>query len=67
MLGKTAQEFGKRITSLRVTKCEDLGSPSFARQLYDQVRSYPGMSLHASLPCTAWSQWQSMSIHRYGR
>eukprot|EP00973_Karenia_brevis_P036270 5002746-Karenia_brevis.AAC.1 len=67
MLGKTAQEFGRRIMVFRVTKREDLGSPSFVGQLYDHVRSYSGMSLHASLPCTPWSQWQSMSVHRYGR
>eukprot|EP00973_Karenia_brevis_P087318 12105670-Karenia_brevis.AAC.1 len=36
MLGNVAQEFGKRITVFRVTKREDLGSPSFVRQLYDQ-------------------------------
>eukprot|EP00973_Karenia_brevis_P047131 6541157-Karenia_brevis.AAC.1 len=67
MLGKTTLEFGKRITVYRVTQREDLGNPSFVRQLHDQVRSNPGISLHAFLPCTPWSQWQSMSIHRYGR
>eukprot|EP00973_Karenia_brevis_P044391 6149200-Karenia_brevis.AAC.1 len=63
MLGKTALQFGKRITVYRVTQREDLGNSSFVRQLHDQGRSNPGISLHASLPCTPWSQWQSMSIH----
>eukprot|EP00973_Karenia_brevis_P012494 1695446-Karenia_brevis.AAC.1 len=40
-LGKAALEFGERITVYRVTQREDLGNPSFVRQLHDQVRSCP--------------------------
>eukprot|EP00973_Karenia_brevis_P006269 853880-Karenia_brevis.AAC.1 len=66
-LGKTALQFGKRITVYRVTQREDFGNPTFVSQLHDQARSCPGISLHGSLPCTPWSQWQPMSIHRYGK
>eukprot|EP00973_Karenia_brevis_P066122 9192108-Karenia_brevis.AAC.1 len=45
-LGKTALEFGKRITVYCVTQREDFGNPSFVRQLHDHVRSCPGISLH---------------------
>ena len=36
------------------------------KQLFDQVEANPGISLHGSLPCTAWTNWQEMNIHKLG-
>ena len=35
-------------------------------ELLSYVKANPGIDMHGALPCTAWSIWQQMAIHRYG-
>ena len=64
-LGLTAREF-KGVKVMRVTKEMDILNDDFFKGLCAEVKKKPGTCLHASLPCTPWSQWQSMALHKYG-
>ena len=64
-LGEIAKEF-HGVKVIRITKSFNILDPERVAQLHDLVESTPGVSMHASLPCAVWSQWQEMCIHRYG-
>ena len=64
-LGKAAEEYDN-VKVFRVTKECDFGNDDIVKELKQQIKSRPGCSLHGSLPCTPWSTWQEMAIHRYG-
>ena len=64
-LGKASEDFPK-VEVLRVTKMTDLSDPETVRQLVDLIKANPGISIHGSLPCTPWTTWQEMNIHKLG-
>ena len=64
-LGMVADEF-RNVTVHRITQKHDLGNSQFVKQFGELLESLPGCSLHGSLPCTVWSVWQYMAVHRYG-
>ena len=64
-LCKTAEDYG--VPYLRLNKKDaDLEDPSIILQVLDFVKRHPRCHLYGSLPCTAWTSWQNMSIHKFG-
>ena len=58
----------KGLKTLRL--CEsfgDLHDPAVIEQLVDWARQQDAIHLHGSLPCTVWSAWQQMAVHKYGQ
>ena len=51
---------------MRITKDMDWLDWELVEQVCHQAEELPGCSAHASLPCTAWSTWQEMALHKYG-
>ena len=45
----------------------DLMKEDSIQQLISQVESTPGADMWGSIPCTPWTTWQHMAIHRYGQ
>ena len=64
-LGAAAKHFSK-VEVIRVTVDHDFGDPETVQQILDMIELNPGISIHASLECTAWSTWQEMAVHKYG-
>ena len=64
-LGKVASGFAN-VELIRVTEEQNFEDPKFVASLKQQIRESKGCSLHGSLPCTVWSTWQWMAVHRYG-
>ena len=64
-LGATAQEY-PHTSVVRITQKEDFNSKKCVDSISQAIKERPGISLHGSLPCTVWSQWQLMALHRYG-
>ena len=64
-LGITASEY-QDVVVIRITKNEDILNPQTQKMLFELVKKYPGIHLHASLPCTVWTSWQNMCMHIYG-
>jgi len=65
-LGICAAEYDK-VNVIRVTKKNDFSQPATVEKIMQHLRDNPGCSMHGSLPCTVWSAWQWMAIHRYGK
>ena len=65
-LGKAAAEYSG-VNVIRVTKKDDWSDPKFVDSIIKQAKQLPGAAAHASLPCTAWSTWQAMSVHKFGQ
>ena len=64
-LGIASHEYdGVRL--MRIMRDIDWSDPETVDQTCAQAESMPGCSTHASLPCTAWSSWHEMAIHKYG-
>ena len=59
-LGKIGLEAGR--TVLRYTEEDDMSRDSTVRDVFKAIRDHPGCHLHASLPCTPWSQWQRLNL-----
>ena len=64
-MGIVAMEL-KSVTVLRVTAEVDWTDPATVRQVVNIIKANPGASVHGSLPCTPWTQWAYMNLHRYG-
>ena len=64
-LGRMAKEY-RGVYVDRVTKEMDILNDKFYRELVVQTERRVGIRLHVSLPCTVWSPWQTMAIHKYG-
>ena len=62
-LGKVGQECGVKVIRL----CNDLEDPQSIDQLIAQVSALPGCSIHCSIECKPWSQWQHLNKFRYPR
>jgi hypothetical protein len=41
--------------------------PVVILQVIEFVEANPGISLWSSLPCSPWSQWQWMSVQKFGQ
>ena len=52
---------------IQITAAVDWTNPETVRQTIDLVKENPGISLHASLPCTCWTTWQTMCVHNLGQ
>ena len=64
-MGKVGAELGVEVVRL-YKEALDLTNPFIVAQVADFIRANPGVSIWGSLPCTAWSSWQHMAIHKYG-
>ena len=60
-LGKIAHDEYEKVFVHRVTKDDDFSLRSTLDRLLKMISDCPGYSVHASLPCTIWSQWQRLS------
>jgi hypothetical protein len=66
MLGQVGAKLGVKVIRLHKGYA-DLLTPAGKQRAFKDARENPGAHLHGSLPCTPWSRWQTMSIHRYGK
>ena len=46
---------------------QDLECPESIEQLIAQVKGLPGCSIHCSIECKPWSQWQRLNERKYPR
>ena len=58
-LGTVALEYDN-VTVVRVT--EDMGLLETEATLMQLISEKPGVNIHCSLPCTAWSAWQIINL-----
>ena len=65
MLGKVAEKMGVRVVRFH-KNFVDLTSLEGMKTAWRIVKDNPGAHIHASLPCTPWSRWQDMNLHKYG-
>ena len=63
-MGKDGKEPGVEVVRL-YKEALDLTDPRIVAQLVNFIKENPGVSLWGSLPCTAWSSWQYMAVHKY--
>ena len=66
MLGQVGARLGVKVIRLHKDYA-DLLTPAGKQRAFKDARENPGAHLHGSLPCTPWSRWQTMNIHRYGK
>ena len=64
-LGKQAEHM-QHVEVLRVTESMDALKQSTIDMLLDFVRKHPGCHIHASIPCTAWTNVQNLNIAQHG-
>ena len=48
---------------IRVTEEMNAFSNKTHFNLLEYVKEHPGVSIHDSIPCTAWSAWQRRNAH----
>jgi hypothetical protein len=65
-LGQAGTEFDN-VRVIRITRDTDFGNRTTVRDLVEHIKSMPGTSVHGSLPCTVWSTWQAMALHKGGQ
>ncbi|CAE7223113.1 RPS6KA5, partial [Symbiodinium natans] len=64
-LSQAASEIG--INSIRLCRSMiDLSNEEHVKQVQGQVEASPGCDVRLSLPCTEFSPWQNMNVHRHG-
>ena len=65
-LGTVGSEHGVKV--YRLCKEDiDLEDPESIDQLIQQVKALPGCSIHCSIECKPWSQWQRLNQRKYPR
>ena len=65
-LGKVGQEYGIKV--IRLCKEDiDLEDPQSIDQLASQVDALKGCSIHCSIECRPWSQWQHLNQAKHPR
>ena len=64
-LGLTSEEF-ENVSVTRITKEIDWRDEETVQQTKELIKSNPGTSLHGSLPCTVWCNWQSINEKKLG-
>ena len=52
---------------MRITEEVDAHAKKIHNHLFNFIEANPGTSIHGSLPCAAWSQWQKMNEHTLGK
>ena len=52
---------------MRITKTVVANADKTHEHLFAFVEENPGTSIHGTLPCTAWSQWQTTNEHKLGK
>lgn len=65
-LGKVGEEHGVKVIRL----CKEhinLEDPNSISQLEEQIKAVPGCSIHGSIECKPWSQWQRLNKVKYPR
>ena len=64
-LGQVNEEFG--INHFRLTeKNSNVEDPKQVESLKKLVQLFPGCDLWGSIPCSPWSNWQTMNEHKLG-
>jgi len=63
-LGTVGDVMGRKV--YRFTAEDDLSSPATIQRALQTTRGNPGSHLHGSLPCTPWTSWQRLNLHRGG-
>merc|ERR1711966_346954 len=43
---------------------DDISNPATIQRALQTTRGNPGSHLHGSLPCTPWTSWQRLNLHR---
>ena len=64
-MGEVGRAMGVEVVRL-YKEALDLTNPFIIAQVRDFIIENPGVSIWGSLPCTAWSSWQYMAVHKYG-
>ena len=64
--GTAAVDMSSDAEVIRITKEDDWSKQSTVQRILKIIKSKPGASAHASLPCTMWSNWQKMALHKFG-
>ncbi len=66
-MGKVSEKYGLRHVRLH-RNFIDLSSEEQCQHLFSQLENEKGaIALWGSIPCTVWSTWQNMAIHKYGK
>ena len=60
-LGKVASEEYEKVSVHRITQHDDFSLRQTVDTILKHIAQNPGWSIHASLPCTIWSQWQRLN------
>ena len=61
-LGTVGDVMGPKVS--RFTAEDDLSDSATIQRALQTTRSNPGSHLHGSLPCTPWTSWQRLNLHR---
>ena len=64
-IGIVGPDYNIKVCRLTLRTC-DLTTKLGFRTALGLVRSNPGASIHASIPCTPWSTWNHMNSHKLG-
>jgi hypothetical protein len=64
-MGRAAKEF-PGIKVRRITQEHDLADSKTVESILSDICRNPGTSVHASLPCTSWCQWQVVNLRKFG-
>ena len=61
-LGTVGDVMGRKV--YRFAAEDDLSNPATIQRALQTTRGNPGSHLHGSLPCTPWTSWQRLNLHR---
>ena len=61
-LGIVGERRGRRV--IRYTRADDLSKPSTISRALSDIRTRRGTHLHGSIPCTPWTSWQRINLHK---
>ena len=65
-IGRVSSELG--INTVRLSlDIADLTTNKGLKYAVKLARANPKVSLHAAIPCTSWSSWNSLNSHKLGR
>ena len=66
LIGKRGPRKGVVVHRLTLTTC-NLMTKEGLQHAIKLVRQNPGCSIHASIPCSPWSSWVKMNLHKLGK
>lgn len=64
-MGKVSSNYNIKHVRLNIERI-DLMLDESIMQLVEQIKHTPKADLWASIPCTVWSMWQNMAVHKFG-